>query len=75
MKAKISVYSLLLALTLSPTPAWSVTASDIINAIDKGKVLAPSIRVNAQVRPDVVYISTYKTSKPMTATARLRQCF
>lgn len=63
MKAKISVYSLLLALTLSPTPAWSVTASDIINAIDKGKVLAPSIRVNAQVRPDVVYISTYKNLK------------
>lgn len=63
MNAKISVYSLLLALTLSPPPAWSVTASDIINAIDKGKILAPSIRVNAQVRPDVVYISTYKNLK------------
>lgn len=63
MKGKLSVYGLLLALTLTPTPAWSVTATDIINAIDKGKVLAPSIRVNAQVRPDVVFISTYKNLK------------
>jgi hypothetical protein len=63
MKVKLSVYGLLLALTLTPTPAWSVTANDIISAIDKGKILAPSIRVNAQVRPDVVYISTYKNLK------------
>ncbi|MBP6595100.1 MAG: hypothetical protein KA255_18900 [Candidatus Obscuribacter sp.] len=63
MKVKLSVYGLLLALTLTPTPAWSVTANDIISAIDKGKILAPSIRVNAQVRPDVVYVSTYKNLK------------
>lgn len=63
MKGNLSVFGLLLALTLTPAPAWSVTATDIINAIDKGKVLAPSIRVNAQVRPDVVFISTYKNLK------------
>lgn len=41
----------------------SITGADVVSAIDKSKILDASIRVNAQVTPGVVYVSTYKNPK------------
>lgn len=41
----------------------AVTGADVVSAIDKSKILDASIRVNAQVTPGVVYVSTYKNPK------------
>lgn len=41
----------------------AITGADVVSAIDKSKILDASIRVNAQVTPGVVYVSTYKNPK------------
>lgn len=56
----------LLALSLGlgiPPATLALSGADVVAAIDKAKVLDASIRVNAQVTPEVIYISTYKNPK------------
>lgn len=44
-------------------PALAVSDSEIVNAIEKAKILAPSIRMNARISKDAVEVSTYKNPK------------
>ena len=56
----------LLAISLGlgfPPATLALSGADVVAAIDKAKVLDASIRVNAQVTPEVIYISTYKNPK------------
>lgn len=45
------------------TPAWAISDSEIVSAIEKAKILAPTIRMNARVGKDEVEVSTYKNPK------------
>jgi len=42
---------------------FSLTDADVVNAIEKAKILAPSIRLNARVSQDEVMVATYKNPK------------
>jgi hypothetical protein len=43
--------------------SFSLTDAEVVNALEKAKILAPSIRLNARVSPDEVIIATYKNPK------------
>jgi len=40
-----------------------LTDSDVVNALEKAQILAPSIRLNARVEPEEVMVATYKNPK------------
>lgn len=65
MNKRVGLIALLaLSLGLGTPPATlALSGADVVAAIDKAKVLDASIRVNAQVTPEVIYISTYKNPK------------
>lgn len=65
MKKPVGFFALLsVSLALAGSPAaLALSGADVVGAIDRAKVLDASIRVNAQVTPEVVYISTYKNPK------------
>lgn len=63
-KINLAATALLFAFSFSlAQKSYALTPSEVISAIDKAKVLDASIRVNAQVTPDLVYVSTYKNPK------------
>ncbi len=43
--------------------AFNLTDADVVNALEKAKILAPSIRINARVSQDEVMVATYKNPK------------
>lgn len=56
--------SLLVAFSLLlGRPAFAISDADIVQAIEKAKVLAPNIRMNARISKDEVEVSTYKNPK------------
>jgi hypothetical protein len=62
----------ILALSLALCPAtnlpalaavFNLTDADVINALEKAKILDPSIRINARVGPEEVMVATYQNPK------------
>lgn len=58
-----SLFSLVACALSFCLPACALTNQEVITAIEKAKILDPSIRVNAQVSKDVVWVATYKNPK------------
>ncbi|MBP9807712.1 hypothetical protein KBF38_05345, partial [bacterium] len=49
---------------LSGLPAFSFpTDSEAVDALEKAKILAPTIRLNARVAQDGIEVATYKNPK------------
>ncbi|MBS2008682.1 MAG: hypothetical protein JST01_16660 [Cyanobacteria bacterium SZAS TMP-1] len=55
--------------------AISITDSDVVNAIEKAKILAPTIRLNAKVGADEVIIATYKNPKAADKDCKIEAVF
>jgi hypothetical protein len=66
----VKLLAIALSLGLSATTrlpvqaaTFTLTDADVVNALEKAKILAPSIRLNARVSQDEVLVATYKNPK------------
>ena len=55
--------------------APTFTDADVVNAIEKAKILAPTIRLNAKVGADEVMVATYKNPKAADKDCKIEAVF
>ena|GEM_PF-312216 len=55
--------------------APTFTDADVVNAIEKAKILAPTIRLNARVGADEVMVATYKNPKAADKDCKIEAVF
>lgn len=66
-------FALSCALTwlLPQAAAALISDSEAVEVVEKAKILAPTIRINARVRPDEIEIATYKNPKANASDCKI----